>query len=167
MDNIDFEMLLDKHISVFEQTIGGDYENLLFQKNFYYAQDLSKAKFIHGVQYSTVSVSLDEDERIKSITTQFREIIDSNFIKKIISKYGDPKNVLIIKNKQSESETLLKNENGIITQRLIKSNYDLVEGNLNEKPVYIIWNNKNIELKLFFRYEQNISELTFKKHNGI
>ncbi|MDO5981862.1 hypothetical protein [Flavivirga spongiicola] len=165
MDYIEFEKVLGKHISIAEEVIGTDFENKLFGKSYYYiADELIKKEFC-GTRYNMLTIMTNEKDTVQSITVHFQKVIDRQFYDVFIEKYGKPDNIQIIENRKVESESVIKDDNGKIVERLRKSTLNLKEGSFEEKPLYIIWKKEGFEIKVFLKHKQNISEITFSIKN--
>ena len=161
MNYIEFEKLLGQHISVTEETIGSDFENTLFGENSYFIKDEYIIKDFYRMPYNFISVVKTENDTLHSITIHFRKIISRQFFDSFIEKYGEPDNIQIIENRQLESETIIKDDNGKVKQRLTKNTFDLREGTFEERPLFIWWKKENYHIRAFLRRKQNISEIRF------
>ena len=166
MDFITLENLLDKHISVAETNLGIDFKVNMYKKDdfegrFYSNKDSVNIDF-YGMHYNQMTINTDSRDMTESITIHFREVINNKFYSLFTEKYGNPDSILVIKDRQTVSETISKDNNGKINQHLRKSKIDLEEGTFEEKPLYIIWKKKSYEIKAFLRHEMGISEVTFK-----
>ncbi|WP_139062586.1 hypothetical protein [Aquimarina megaterium] len=162
MDHIEFEKLLGKHVSIFEETIGNDFENKLFRKHsFYSIKDEFVKKYFFGLNYNTIAIQTDENEIIESISIHFRKVIDRQFFDLFVEKYGEPDHTYIISNIKVVSETTPHESNDPFHQNLTKREGDLIEGTFDEKPLFMIWEKDNFYIQAFLRHKQNISEITF------
>jgi len=159
MDYIEFENSLRKPISDFREVIGNDFEDKYFGKDFYYIPDESIKKNYYGTQYSSISVLVDEDDKLRSITIHFREVISRKSYDLFVEDYGLPINILIVENRQIISEGTYTSDN--FTQHLVERSFELREGEFEENPLYIIWKKEHFQIKAFLRHKQNISEITF------
>lgn len=165
MDFITLENLLDKHIAVAENHFGIDFKVNVYKKDdfeakFYSNKDYIKKDF-YGMNYNQITINTNPNDTIESITIHFREVINNRFYNLFTEKYGKPDSILVIKNRQTVSETILKDKDGKINQHLRKNKIDLEEGTFEENPLYIIWKKKNYEIKAFLRHKTGISEITF------
>jgi len=79
-----FEKLLGKKISNLEEVIGKDFENMYFEKNYYYIKDETVSKSLNGISFNSISVQSDEKEIVESITIHFLEIINQEFYDQLI-----------------------------------------------------------------------------------
>lgn len=163
MKDMNFEELLGKPFSVVEVVIGTDFrnnENLKLKTNFYSSINYVENDY-YGMPNHHITILVDEKDAVKSITVHFRKVIDHEFYYLFIKDYGEPNHIQIIENRQILSESFTKDDNGEIINHLKKSTFDLREGAFEEKPLYIIWEKENFQIKAFIRHKQNISEVTF------
>ena len=79
----------------------------------------------------------------------------------MVAQYGAPDHIWVATNTSMISETI-EDSNPEFKQRLTKSEQDLREGTFEEKPLVIIWNKGDFEIKVLFRYEQNQSKITYR-----
>ncbi|WP_103069105.1 hypothetical protein [Aquimarina sediminis] len=156
-----FEQLLGKPLSVFEKTIGNDFENRLHGKSFYYIPNEHIEKNFFNMTYNIITILKNEKEVVQSISIHFPKTINRKFYDLFVEEYGKPNNIQVIKGQEFVSESHLKDKNGKILQTARKGNFDLVEGTFDEKPLFIIWKKENFYVQAFLRHEQNISEITF------
>ncbi|WP_418639611.1 hypothetical protein [Winogradskyella sp.] len=161
MNYIDFENLLGKHILTVEEKIGKNFENTLSDKNFYYIQNELIKKELYAMPYNCLTILTNENDTVQSISVHFREVINRQFYDSFNKDYGKPNSILVIENRKTISKTITKDKNGNIIQSLRKGEFDLREGNFEEKPLYIIWKKEDYQIKAFLRHKQNMSELTF------
>lgn len=164
MDKIKFEDLLGKNISKAKEFTGRDFKSNAFKKKdfevkFYSSRDYFKKDFF-GMYYNQIIIHTDNYEVIKSITIYFDKLIDREFYNSFNKEYGMPKHIQIVENRRMESETLVKDDNGKVIEHLRKNTFDLREGTFEEKPLYIIWEKENYEIKALLRQE-NMSQITF------
>ena len=165
MDELEFETLLGKHLSFAKEFTNNDFKSNNFKSNnfevkFYSNKDYTIKDF-YGMSYNYITIMTNEKDTVQSITVHFRKIITRQFYDSIIKKYGEPNNIQVIENRQTESESTIKDDNGKIVERLSKSSFDLREGSFDESPLYIIWKKETFNIKVFLRHEQNMSEITF------
>lgn len=156
-----FEKLLGNHISIAVKAIGNDFENKLYAKSFYYIPNGFIKKDFHGMSYNMITILPNEKNIVQSISIHFEQLISLQLYNSLIEKYGIPDSIQIIKDKQLESESIIKDDNGKISEILRKSNFDLKEGSFEDKPLYIIWRKENFKIVAFQRHKQNISEIIF------
>lgn len=163
MTHIKFEDVLGKDISVFEETIGADFENKLYGNNSYYLKNHLNTKEFFGMSYSMISVNINEKAIVQSITIHFQELIDHEFYNSFNNAYGEPKHIQVIENRKLESETYLRDDNGNVTQHLKKNTFDLREGAFRENPLFIIWEKEKFLIKAFLRKKNrfNLSEIAY------
>jgi len=123
MAHIKFEDILGKDISVFEKIIGGDFENKLYGNSSYYLKNHLNAKEFFGMSYTMISVNLDDENIIQSITLHFQELINREFYDAFNTVYDEPQHIQIMENRELESETYIRDNNGNITQHLKKNTF--------------------------------------------
>lgn len=157
MDNIEFEKLLSEHISVAEKMLGSD-----FEKNDYgdfYINKIYLNGDLYGMSFNFVTIMTNDKYIIQSIAIQLNEVINSDFYNVLIQKYGEPNNILVIKNRKLIGEGIHESPN--FTQHLRRSTFELREGNFDENPLYLVWKKQNYQIKALLRHKQNMSEITF------
>ncbi|WP_194851410.1 hypothetical protein [Nonlabens antarcticus] len=164
MLNTKFEKMIGKHISIFEKATCCDFENKLFGKDFYYLDSSLKEKEYFTMNYNTLSVVVDENSTINSITIHFRNVLDKEFYNVFVEYYGAPDSIQTIKNKNVSSRSSYTDPDDNLSQYLTKSTFDLREGKFDENPLYIIWKKKNYQMRAFLRHNQNLSEITFSSN---
>jgi len=158
MDDIKFEDLLGKHISVAKDFTGSDFKASNYGTKFYINSEQIDDSFLN-VPYNFITIMPNENDTIQSITIHFSKLINRESYDSFIEKYGEPNNIQIIENKKIISTSISEDEG--FNQKLTKSTFDLREGSFEEKPLFIIWKKDGFQIKLFFRYEQNKTELIF------
>lgn len=165
-DHMEFEKLLGKHVSVFEETIGDDFENKLFGNSFYYISDEFNKKYYSDMQYHNLTISTNQNHIVESISIHFPKVIDRQFYDSFIEKYGEPNKTQVIDKRH------VINEGSYTTgelkiQKLSKSELEMREGTFDEKPLFIIWEKEHFYIQAFLRHKQNISEITFSLDSPI
>jgi len=158
MDFKEFETLLGKPISFSEETMGNDFKNDIFRKDFYYISNEFVKKNFYNMSYNCFSIQIDSKNNLKSITIYFNEMINNEFYKSFIKVYGNPNSIQVIENRNYEGEWV-DVEDG---HKVRRATFKLREGSFEEKPLFILWNKKEYQIKAFLRHKSNISELTFR-----
>ncbi|MDO6852218.1 hypothetical protein JM80_0508 [Cellulophaga sp. RHA_52] len=160
MKSQQFENLLGKNISKLSKIIGEEFENELFDSSFYYIKNESIKKNLYGMQYNSITVLTNEKDNIKSISIHFDKTINKYFYESFIEDYNKPNNILVIEASETTSEGFL--EGKPFNQKLRKNNIQLREGKFDENPLFIVWTKEDYEVKFFFRYNNNSSEVTYR-----
>ena len=78
----------------------------------------------------------------------------------IVKVYNKPNNILVIEASETTSEGFLEGKS--FNQKLRKNNIQLREGKFDENPLFIVWTKEDYEVKFFFRYNNNSSEVTYR-----
>ncbi|MFC4636668.1 hypothetical protein ACFO3O_22375, partial [Dokdonia ponticola] len=151
MDYIEFENLLDKDLSITKDFTGSDFRDSSFkggiiEGKFYSSKDHTIKDFF-GMPYNHITVLTTETDIVQSITIHFIGMIDRTFYDAFNGTYGEPNHIQIIENRQLESETFIRGENGKVIQHLAKNTFDLREGTFEEKPLWIVWEKEGYEIK--------------------
>lgn len=102
---------------------------IFFGKNVFYIKDESISKAFFGMFYNHISLETNENDIVQSITIHFQGMIDRSFYDAFNIAYGEPQHIQIIENRQLESETYIRNEEGRVTQHLRKNTFDLKSHN--------------------------------------
>jgi len=155
--NPKFEDLIGKEISLANSIFDTEFKNNLSGlKNLYIAY-LDSPKRFFNQQYSILSITVDDNNLINSITIHFLDVFDYCFFSSFNKEYHTPYKILVIDNKK----VINKEKSGART--ITQSQGKLQEGNFEDRPLFIYWENKSFQIKAFFRYKQNVSEITFGK----
>ncbi len=160
MDYIKFEALLGKHISTVEDSIGSDFENTLFQKDFYYITDELVKKDFFGMKYNMLYIKTNDKDAVEAISILFQKVITRQFYDTFVKEYGEPIHTQVITKRKEVIEKQEKTDSDFASNAK-KYEIELREGTFEENPLYIIWKKEGYEIKAFLRHEQNISEVTF------
>ena len=164
MDYKKFENLLGKHISVATEVIGNDFENKLFGNNFYYTDNFINKDF-YNMSYNSLTILIDEEDIIQSITVHISEVVNREFYNPFTVNYGYPDTMHIAESKKVISEDNLYSKS--LSQNLKKVKVELREGKFDENPLFIVWKKEDYEIKILIRKEQNTSDITFSKHKKV
>ncbi len=160
VDNIEFEKLLRKHISIVEEIIGDDFENTLSRKSFYFISDeFVKKKFLN-MSYNCLDINTNKNDIVASISIHFSEVIDRQFYNTFVEKYGTPDQIYVRSNVKVISEEVYTSDDDF-SSNLKKREGDLIEGTFDEKPLFMIWEKDDFYIQAFLRHEQNICEILF------
>lgn len=163
MNDYNLEDLIGKSIREINNVFDCDFKNKLIDKRFYYS-DLKEERFYYGLNYNFISLILNEDLKIESITIHFKEVIDLNFYNYFTKDYGQPKNILVSKNRKLASESITKEDVAKTFQQKLKQYESIVEeGSFEDKPKYLSWKKEDFEIKISIDYDMSISEIIFKK----
>lgn len=164
MQNYNFESLLGTPVSNVTNFIGDDFENKLFQKNFYYTKYKDEViyKKFYGMSFNCVSLQTDEKEIIEAITVHFSSVTNRAFYDQMIATYGTPNQIKIIDKRVEISRS--KSTDDTFNQEMSQGIIELREGTYEENPLYIIWEKENYTITIFSRYKNGISEVIFKKN---
>ncbi|WP_299557189.1 hypothetical protein [Seonamhaeicola sp.] len=172
MDNIKFENLLGKHISVAEATIENDFSETNYKIHNTEVKFYSNAEYLlklldyeikdyFSMPYINLFIETDKNDTIISINVHFQKLINRQFYNAFNKTYGEPSSILVIKKRNVISEGVENDDIHGFNQYLRKSELELREGTFEEGPLYIIWEKENYQIKALLR-QQNMSEITFK-----
>ena len=156
-----FETLLGKSFAFAASCIGEEFINEPFQNGTYFLEKDSSYKSFYDSKYNCLSIYKDDREVVHSITVHLLEVLNFKSFNLMVAQYGAPDHIWVATNTSMISETI-EDSNPEFKQRLTKSEQDLREGTFEEKPLVIIWNKKDFEIKVLFRYEQNQSKITYR-----
>lgn len=166
-----FEDLLGKHISVAEDILGNEFDEIIDINNFKNKRYSIKSKLddyaleirnFFGINYRYIFIETDKNDIIESITIYFEKLIDRQFYDMFNKVYGRPTSILIIDKRTVISESWGKEDTYGFNQHLRKSELELREGTFDEGPLYIIWRKDSYEVKALIG-QQNLSQITFKQ----
>ena len=156
-----FETLLGNSIAFAASCIGEEFINKPFQNGTYFLEKDSSYKLFYDSRYNCLSIHKDDREVVHSITVHLLEVLNFKTFNSLVAQYGAPDHIWVATKTTLISETS-DDSNPEFKQRLTKSEHDLREGTFEEKPLVIIWNKKDFEIKVIFRYEQNQSKITYR-----
>ncbi|MEE9377512.1 MAG: hypothetical protein V3V33_05705, partial [Candidatus Lokiarchaeia archaeon] len=103
MDDIEFQNLIGKHISVAKHVLADDFRNDLFGEHFYISSSDVDANF-YGIHYTNLTIITDEKGFIKEITIHLNEIINNSFYNLFVIDYGEPSTIQIVYEEKIISE---------------------------------------------------------------
>lgn len=156
-----FEALLGKSFAFAASCIGEEFVNEPFQKGSYFLEKDSSYKPFYDSKYNCLSIHKNDRGIVNSITVHLLEVLNFKSFNLMVTQYGAPDHIWVATKTTLISETI-DDSNPEFKQRLTKSEHDLREGTFEEKPLVIIWNKKDFEIKVLFRYEQNQSKITYR-----
>ncbi len=160
MDLIKPENLIGKKLKEVNLLLDANFNNYMLNKNLYFNSYGSEKSF-YSMFYNTLSIITNDDKEVISVTIHFNGIINDFFYNSFILDYNNPTTIQVIDSRKILSEETLNHKNNI-QQHLKQREISLREGTFEEKPLFMLWNNKKFQIKVFIRHEQNISELTFR-----
>lgn len=160
MRNSCFENYLNKEVIVFEKDFGNNFlKEKLFENNFCYQKIKNiNLKFLE-INYSSITVSLDNHNKISSIRLYLDDIISKNFYSSFINKYGLPSSILKEDNRSFLSEGMSEDKD--FKQYLRKSVMKLKESIFEEDPLYLTWNNNKYKIEIFINREDKKARVIF------
>ena len=156
-----FETLLRNSIAYAASSIGEEFINEPFQNGTYFLEKDSSYRSFYDSKYNCLSIYKDDREVVNSITIHLLEVLNFKSFNLMVTQYGAPDHIWVATKTTLISETI-DDSNPEFKQRLTKSEHDLREGTFEEKPLVIIWNKGDFEIKVLFRYEQNQSKITYR-----
>lgn len=156
-----FEALLGKSFAFAASCIGEEFINEPFQNGTCFLEKDSSYKSFYDSKYNCLSIHKDDREVVNSITVHLLEVLNFKSFNLMVTQYGAPDHIWVATKTTLISETI-DDSNPEFKQRLTKSEQDLREGTFEEKPLVIIWNKKDFEIKVLFRHEQNQSKITYR-----
>ena len=156
-----FETLLGKSFAFAASCIGDEFTDDPFLNGSYYLVDEMSYKSFHGSKYNCLSIHENDRKVVHSITVHLLEVLNFESFNLMVTQYGAPDHIWVATKTTLISETI-DDSNPEFKQRLTKSEHDLREGTFEEKPLVIIWNKGDFEIKVLFRYEQNQSKITYR-----
>ena len=157
-NHVKLETLLGQSIEKAKTVLETDfihYDDVSFA-NLYFLKFDDLRKF-HKITYRSISIELDDFQKIKSITVHFTKYVNNDFYSSFISKYKKPSKILVVDSRKLISE----DKTGY--QHLSQSELKMREGTLDEKPLFIFWYNEEYQIKILNRngtFEG--SDLTFE-----
>lgn len=159
MNGFNLEDLIGKNIREVNNILDCDFKNELIDESFYYS-NLKGERFY----YNFISLILNEELKVESITIHFKKVIDTNFYYSFTKDYGKPENILIQKNKILVSESSTNEDTSKTFQQKLKQYESIVvEGGFKDKPKYVLWKKEHFEIRISIDYDMSVSEVTFKK----
>lgn len=163
MYHIKFEKLLGKNLSITKEILDVDLKRITSPKlkiKLYGSKNYIEEDY-YGIPYKHLSLTTDENDTTETITVHFFEVINRKFYDSFMGTYGKPDSILVMHNPKNISKQTVTDTINNLTQEIVKREFDLREGTFEEKPLYIIWEKDNYQVKAFLRHKQNISEIIF------
>lgn len=126
-------------------------------KNMFY---ISSESYLFGYSFNHIAFFTNEDNTIEIITINLNGIINKTFYESISRHLGVPVSIQVVE----YSEEVLKKTNvdGLVPKTIEKRFIKTRNGIFEEKPLYIIWEKENLQVKVLIKYDQNSSEITFR-----
>lgn len=158
MDFREFQRLIGGNISEAYKAVDDSFKTDDNTHDIYFMASESY-KFFYNTPAHYILISNDNNI-VDSVTFYFHGIIDETFYNTFVNDFGAPSTIQVIEN----VETLSAGErtNDSFSQYLKKSFVETREGTFEEKPLYMIWNKKDYQIKILLKHKQNISEITFR-----
>lgn len=154
----EFQGLIGKHISTVDHILANEFDNKLFGENIYYTRSGNIKKY-YGMPYNILSIKTNKQNIVESVTIHINEVINKSFYDLFILDYGKPNTIQIIDNLGIKNESF-NFKNGFI-QHLKKGDFKTKEGKFEENPLFILWKNNTFQIKIFFKHQENKSEIIF------
>lgn len=149
--DINFETLLGKNInevSFFGAISRFDNENMYWISN-------PDQQFL-GKSYDRMFIITNEQGTIQEITLYFPGILDRFFFEKISDKYGHSDRDLVI------DEILYDEPEEEIGNYVVKESfYTVKEGDSDNDSLYHFWDKTNFQIRMFFDYANNKTDIRF------
>ncbi|MEW7277511.1 hypothetical protein ABW636_02820 [Aquimarina sp. 2201CG1-2-11] len=162
MDNLKFEELLRKDLSIVEETVSSDFRKSSYKQietSLYFSQNFNMD--FYGMYSHALSVETDKNDTVEEITIHFGKVINRQFYDLFVEKYGEPIHIYVLSDLKVVSKIDSQESNDPFHQNLTKREGDLIKGTFDDKPLFMIWEKDDFYIQAFMRYEQNISEITF------
>ncbi|GAB1858668.1 hypothetical protein MHTCC0001_35080 [Flavobacteriaceae bacterium MHTCC 0001] len=156
MGKIIFQNLLKKDINKIE--IDNQKFEVTSNENFYSLSMLDDKEF-YGLFYNYLFVHVNKENTIKSVTIHFNKLVDKVFYESFILDFGKPDTIQVVKKVEVVSEESFIDNS--IKKNVKKGFLETREGRFEENPLFIVWNKKSYEIKVFLRHNENRSNITF------
>lgn len=125
--------------------------------NKYYVVSETGFKF-YGKTYNNLTITTDDQDIIKDITIYINGIIDKVFYDTFNNNYDLPSDIRVVDTVKFISESEAKEGLGAYVKNEILFTK---KGEFEDKPIVLIWNKNNYQIRFFLRYDINISEIKF------
>ncbi len=142
-NNIAFENLLGKNIEVAEKILRTKFKPFNSGLEKIYFSDFVDPRYFYKTQYNSVSLSLDEEGKIKIVSIHFKENVNQTFYDSFIMNYDEPSKILAIKSKKKIGEDVTNNY-----MRLSKGQLEMKEVELNENPLFVYWEKVDYNIRI-------------------
>lgn len=156
MSEHQYELLLGKDISSI--TIDNS-EFIANKSNYYSIPFIDNPKAYHNNYIYFISFCTNDEKKITEVSIKLKTLVDKELYTTLTSIYGQPTMILvpdkILYDKTIESEKVKA------TVRKTKSKAK--QGAFEDNPTFIIWEKKGFKIEVLMKYEQNISEISFRK----
>lgn len=157
MYTVKFEDFIGKKLSEINSIMETDFKNDLSSIKTLYFAHFDSYKSYYGMNYDTLSIVIDENNIVTSLTIHFKNIIDANFFNSFNMNYDVPDKMYVIESKKNISES----KTGY--QHLSQGELKMKEATFSENPFLILWNKKKYQIKILNREGfLEASQLTFR-----
>ncbi len=153
--NNNYELLLGEDIS---EVLINNSKFELVNDSIYYS-----IFYENPIEYFNNSIfcffSITKNDKIDELKIQLVDLIDEDFFNSLVNQYGKPDSILIIDKIIKISETIDDKTKAEFVKNEIKTKV----GTFQEKPLYIIWDTEEFQIKILMKYKQRKTEITFIK----
>lgn len=163
MGEKEFQNFIGKHIKEIS-VINRDKLKHNGDLNKYYLSTKVGYEF-YSKTYNNLTVSTNDQDIIKNITIYVNGIIDKTFYAAFINSYGLPTNIMVIDTIKAPCGTRYSGD-GQLGSYSMEQATSLKKGNFEDKPVLLIWDKKDYQIRFFLRYDIKISEIKFTLATG-
>jgi len=159
----EFENLIGKDISTANYILATDFDNKALGGNLYFSNS-DVSNYFYGMPYKVISIKTNDMGVIEAITIVFLGVIDRSFYDTFILDYGEPNTIQVIDGRDDIGKWTKPDvkEEGDIEQSVRKVTLIMKEGKFEDNPLFMIWNKKRYQIRTLLKYEQNMSEITFR-----
>lgn len=160
--NYNFEELLSKNTSEVSHFLNCDFELKILTKNF---QDISlkKETYYYSFQIKLLSLTIDYNDIISSISIPFKSVFSLEFFNLFIENYGVPDSIFVKTGEKIIGKSEEKDESKSFKQKLTQTIFEIKEGELEYKPSFIFWKKENYTIKISMYYNENVCSITFNR----
>ncbi len=154
----EFQNFIGKHIKEIS-VLSGDLKHNADLNKYYMFSEVGCNFYTET--YHNVTITTNDQDIIKDIKIYIHEIIDKTFYDTFNDNYGLPSKIMVVDTISVPSFGRLEG-NGHLGSYSMKRSISLKKGNFEDKPVLLIWNKKDFQIRIFLRYDIKISEISFR-----
>ncbi len=155
MNTIEYEFFIGKHVNEFSVINELKRERKTnFNKYYMFSK---KGKIFCGKTFNHLTIKTNNQEIIEDITLYFPVILDKTFYSSLTNRYGLPSQIRVA-DTITRSGKVHKDE---LVSYSMDQTTSLKEGNFDDKPIIVLWEKEDYQIRLFFKYEINVSEIEY------
>lgn len=155
MNEYQYELLLGKDIS----NIKIDNSEFNIDKGDYYSIPfIDSPKTYYNNYIYFMSFCTNDKKKITEVSIKLKLLVNEELYNTLTKIYGKP-TMILVPNKILYDKTI---ESEKVKATVRKTKKKAKQGTFKDNPTFLIWKKKDYRLEILMKYEQNISEISFK-----